>query len=693
MEATKKSTHCLKIILFGILIFFTYSNSFHVPWQLDDKPNILKNTRLQIQDISIHALLKAASARPGSSDLYRPVACISLGLNWFFGQDHVFGYHLVNLVIHISTAWILFLVVKLIFATPRLKGRLGPVEIETVSVLTALFWALHPIQVQAVTYIVQRMASMAGMFSILAIYFYFKARLTKGEKRHRLNFFLLAGLSYVLALMSKENTVTLILCLPIFELLFFEHTLSRDFVKKIIGGLSFGCIFSLLAAMILRPEAYDFILNYYVNRPFTLSERVLTEQRILIIYLSQIFFPVPWRFSIEHDISLSTSLFSPWTTWAAILLNLLLIFSAVRMGKKHPFYSLAILFYYCNHLVESTVLPLELVFEHRNYLPSFFLFLPVADGLNWILTQIKNRKIMVAILTGFISFLLAAEGYATFERNKVWQTEESLWLDALAKAPNSARPLATLAIKLAWGPNPSDAKYRKALALTEKTLSMRMARSLLDAAQLGNMASIHNKMGNYELSNTFYKKALDLAPKNVNIRYNFSKNLAMAGSFIEAKNQLIYILENGYVHADYFHMLGFIHLWMDQPEMALPALQQALKYAPLRPDILLTLGKCLSAMGYHKKAQWYYSLTKKNGRDDLVVMLCSIENALIAQDQRRAEKSFQRGIQLFSFYSIFQFLNLEPERQYREVPIEKNMVKRYLNKKFIEYIGESTTEK
>jgi tetratricopeptide (TPR) repeat protein len=677
MEKTEKtsqinSTSCIWV-LFVIVIFAAYSNSFEASWQLDDKPNILKNPPIQLRQLFLTDLLQTAFAMPGSGGFYRPVACLSLALNWFFGQENVVGYHIINFFIHCCSAWFLFLVIKTLFFTPRLNGRYKPNQIEFMAVTAVLLWALNPIHVQAVTYIVQRMTSMAAMFSIAAVLLYLKARLNKAIIKRT---FLLvsAVICYLLALLSKENAAAIILSLPVFEILFFQHTLSRSVIQKTVFGFVLACFVSVLAGLAMRPELFDFILNYYSNRPFTLTERVLTEQRILLHYVSQLFFPAPGRLSIEHDVILSTSFFKPWTTGGAIIANLLFVLLAIKSRHRLPFLSLAIFFFFLNHMVESTIVPLELVFEHRNYLPSLFLFLPLAQSFNWMLTKGQGNRFIIASIFGLLSFLLAVEGYATYERNKAWQTEESLWLDAMKKAPGSSRPLATLAIKLAWGPNPNESKYRKALKLTEQTLSMRMNRMQLDAAQLGNMASIYNKLGEYKSASDYYEKALAITPNDPGIRYNFSKNLIMAGNFSRARAELIAILDKGFVHADYFNMLGFIDLWIGNPGQALSAIQQAMKYSPLRPDILLTLGKCLSLMGYQDRAKWYFSLARKNGRNDAVVSLCIIENALRSDNIQQAQEELNRSFGLFSLSYFFQPLNFQSSDRYREVPLDNEIL-------------------
>jgi tetratricopeptide (TPR) repeat protein len=672
---TQKSdpSGCCLFLLFCLIILISYSNSFQSSWQLDDKPNIIKNNRIHLTELSPEQFWQASHAKPGSGGFYRPVACISLALNWFFGQSNVLGYHIVNFFIHCWVAWFLFLAIKTLFFTPRLFKRYPPDQIVFISATAALIWALNPIHTQAVTYIVQRMTSLAAMFSVLAILCYLKARLS-GDTTIRTTFLVCAVISYLLAIFSKENAVIIILTLPIFEILFFQRTLSRHLLYKMAGGIITGLIISIIAGFALRPELFDFILNFYSNRPFTLSERLLTEQRIVLHYLSQLFFPAPGRLSVEHDVILSTSVITPWTTLAAILINGLLILFAVRFNRKEPLLSLAILFYYICHLIESTVVPLELVFEHRNYLPSLFLFIPVAQLFQRGITKLQQDRLAATSIVGLVVIIFTVMGYATYERNKAWRTEESLWQDTMKKAPNSARPLAVLALKLAWGPNPSEAKYRKALELIERSISMQMRRTGLIPHQLGNMASIYSKLGEHNKAIAYYKRALAFGPTDESIRYNFCKTLIMTGNFSQAKDELNIILGKGLIHVDYFNMLGFIYLWTGQPENALPTIQKALHYASGRPDILLTIGKCYSLLGSYNKAKWYLSRARKNGRDDTIVSLCIIENALRKGAIDEAKKELQQSIMRFPLTYFLQPLHAPSEERFREVPLANEIL-------------------
>jgi hypothetical protein len=177
-------------------------------------------------------------------------------------------------------------------------------------------------------------------------------------------------------------------------------------------------------------NSFSFI-DGFQGRPFSLYERLLSEPRIVLFYLSLIFYPLPGRLSIEHDITLSTSLFNPWTTLPAILFHLILIGFGLSQIKKRPLLALAILFFYLNHVIESTIIPLELIFEHRNYLPSLFLFLPVAAGFKKLLDiyQEKNRVFRSVLLYSSVLIIIII-GAGTYIRNMAWATEKALWEDA-----------------------------------------------------------------------------------------------------------------------------------------------------------------------------------------------------------------------------------------------------------------------
>ena len=170
-----RSTWIAFILLF-FLIILIYSNTFHASWHFDDKPNIVNNYYLHLNNLHPNSLFQTLFTNPKNpwnigDKMYRPVACLTFALNWYYGKDDVTGYHIVNIVIHILTAYFLYLTIFNLFKSPNLKGKFDGSE-HFVALLTAVMWAINPVQTQAVTYIVQRMAILATMFYILGIYFF-----------------------------------------------------------------------------------------------------------------------------------------------------------------------------------------------------------------------------------------------------------------------------------------------------------------------------------------------------------------------------------------------------------------------------------------------------------------------------------------------------------------------------------------
>jgi hypothetical protein len=167
------------IFFFLVVLLIVYAPSFSGAWIYDDESNILNNDNIHIDQINFTSLKKTFFLKPqaptGAERVKRPLAYLSFALNWYLGKDHVFGYHVVNFIIHLAATVFLYLFIKGSLRLPRFGSRYRSLA-HPVAFLSAMIWAVHPIQVTAVTYIVQRMASMAGMFTIVSLYAYLRAQ-------------------------------------------------------------------------------------------------------------------------------------------------------------------------------------------------------------------------------------------------------------------------------------------------------------------------------------------------------------------------------------------------------------------------------------------------------------------------------------------------------------------------------------
>lgn len=513
----KKSREIYIFFLISALICLIYSNTLNASWHFDDEPNILLNSYLHLTNLHWKSLAGTLISQSGWSnpELYRPISCFTFALNWYFGQDDPTGYHIVNIVIHIIIAFFLFLVLLQIMRLVDTREKDNPKHY-FIALLAAALWAAAPIQAQAVTYIVQRMASLAAMFTILAIYSYLKAR----TEKHHIRWGILCVLFFFAGIGSKENAVMLPASLLLLEFSFFSHQISKQKVIW-IAAISFVALLAgfCITHFFLGKNLFNIfnpsrLTDSYARRSFTLSERILTEPRIIFIYLSQIFFPLVSRLSLVHDIQLSTSLFTPWNTLPAIATILALIVLSFIFLKKYPVFSFPVLFFFLNHVVESTILPLELIFEHRNYLPSFFLLLPIS----YIVAQAIYRPSKlssigrVAITTGTVCFLILS-GHATYTRNLAWANEGTLWTDGIQKAPSSPRAAGFLGRWYQKNGKIQEAYFYFQKSLQNSHLAPTPEQSQLSALQA--LGEIHYTLDQYEQALTYFDQCLALKKDNM----------------------------------------------------------------------------------------------------------------------------------------------------------------------------------
>jgi len=665
-----KQKYLTAFLLLALFIGYSYSNTLDASWHLDDIPNIIDNTYLHLDDMAGKSLINALYSNPRNpnqlnENMYRPVACFSLALNWYFGKNNVLGYHLVNIAVHLINAFFLFLFLFTLFQTPRLKKDFFGIEtafskLFFVAFYAALLWAVHPIQTQAVTYIVQRMASMAAMFYIMGMFAYLKGRAATIKSKRWFWYFGCAA-CFILSFNSKQNGIMLPMSLLLIESIFF-HNFSKKTLKKLFAATFLVGIILLLLTILIVPSNHS-ILTLYDLRTFTLMERLLVQPRVLSFHLSQIFYPLPERFSIAHDFILSSSLLTPWTTLPSFLLIFTMIGFGLHEIRRHPLLSFAILFFFLNHLIESTIIPLEIVFEHRNYLPSMFLFLPLSFWLGKRLSAYHHQKDRLKVSVIIIFSIAIAFGFSvsTHIRNKVWENDILLWTDAHKKAPINARAVDILATNLAWGkkcnqPN----RYDKAIDLFEKALTLDMPSLGKKADILGNMASIYsNNKHDYKKAIQLYKKALIIKPDHIKIRHDMVKTLILSGDYDEALENIALLISKNNNNWAYHNLKGFCLLWLGKYEEAFPNFQQALRLFPGKKNVLfkgliLNMGVNLSLKGEYEFTNEVLGdlikddmLKKKFDLDNLPIYFALIENNLRAQDIIKAQKYASQMLIIF----------------------------------------------
>ena len=675
------------LVILLTLVILAYSNTFFASWHLDDITNILDNTNVHVSNMSFDDWSR--SIRPPFTDPanpetghYRPVAMLTFAINWYLGGTDVFGYHLVNIGIHCITSCLLFFTILNLLGAPNMIDRYRGNE-HFIALLATALWALHPIQTQAVTYIVQRMAGLAALFYLSGIYFFVKGRSVQGTDKRGV-FWALCLISYFLALGSKQNSVTLPAAWLLIEVIFFMNPESwkRNKTKWICTGTIMGLvIFSALFFLYWQKSPRSTLLDGYLFRPFTMVERLLTEFRVLVFYLNQLFYPVPYQFSILHEFTLSKSLLTPWTTLVAILIVLGLILLAICTVRRKPLLSFSIFFFFLGHSVESTIFPLELVFEHRNYLPSLFLFLPVASGMKILIDtyRIDNRTVYFLLL-GFVPILTVCLGIGSYTRNSVWATEMSLWQDAMEKAPSLARPYQNVALALERENQLDDALtlYRKALDLEDPDPMLSRFISL------GNMGNIYKKRKDYQKAVHYLTEAARAAkgPYAHRVQYNLVLCLMNSHKEEEALERLESLLAGQKDNSRFLTTKGFLLTRQGRMDLALRHLRIALNQNPYDKDTLINLAMALSAKGFHERAEWFLQATRKRNPENLIVYLALLQNAIEMQDINRINNYLFQTTKRFRFNEIKYFF-VEHAKGYNYingtlVPIQDRIILPYL---------------
>jgi hypothetical protein len=339
-------------------------NSFH----FDDRHNIVDQPAVHMNEFSFARLgLAAEHAELGT----RPLPSITFALDWWRGGGEPGPFIRTNVAIHMLAVLASFALLTLIF---RHCGFAFYPAMFAAAVGAAI-WATHPIQIQAVTFVVQRMASMAALFVLVSMICYLKARTSQ---RGQAAWWALCLLAMVAGALSKENAWMAPVFLLLLEFGVVRH--GKDlFQNKRLDllllslPLAAGVLVLIDVASGIGP--FSGMISAYEHRDFTLWERLLTQPRVIAFHLSQIFWPMPDRFSIAHDFVTSTSLLSPPTTLLAIVAVIAWAGIGVWMmslqnGRVLGFF---LLFLPIALIPESSIIPLEMVFEHRMYLPSFAL--------------------------------------------------------------------------------------------------------------------------------------------------------------------------------------------------------------------------------------------------------------------------------------------------------------------------------
>lgn len=376
-----------------------------------------------------------------SGPLGRPVSMASFIINVWITGPGVWGLKLGNVVLHAFNCVLVYALVRRLVSLRALLTHPSTNAVRWLPVVGAAIWFLHPLLVSTVLYVVQRMAILGTTFVLGAMLAYLAGRtaLSEGKLRRAIAFFLTATISTILGLLCKENAVVALPLCGLIELLVFTHSNHRN---RHIASWSF-IIFTLLvpavSAVLLVILKVPYISEGYLHRPFTLDQRLLTQPRVLWTYVGSWLLPYGPRLGIFHDdFVVSRSLVAPFTTTLAIVCWSALLIIAWRSRQRVPGLALGLGVFLIGHSIESTIFPLLLYFEHRNYLPTVGLVcvLLTVAGVIWERLDAHLRHAN-AILIAAPLLLCIALGLATAARSGIWGSRTLIHQQGLMFHPDS----------------------------------------------------------------------------------------------------------------------------------------------------------------------------------------------------------------------------------------------------------------
>ena len=402
----------IALIIVSVTLLATlavYAPSLNGDFYHDDLQNLVLNKTVQLEELSLGAFRNAIFSSE-AGQLRRPISMGSFALNYYYFGSSPYSFKLTNLLLHLLIGiGVFFLAYNIKLAVNTSSINHGPADIQRKSdiwfaLIVSAMWLLHPLHMSTVAYIVQRMAMLATFFSLLSVTFYLIARIQIfNNKKHSLWYLSASFMLIIAAILSKENGAITILLIAFFEFFIFKFQPGNHSVTRFIKFVFYTASFIAITLFIVKLEG---ILNYiqggYLHREFSLQERLLTQSRVILHYIYWIVSPNISQLGLYHDdISKSISLFNPISTLFSVIIVFLILGIGFVVRNSHPLIFIGIFWFFIGHLMESSVIALELVYEHRNYLPSIGIVIVIAELIRLIFRNTPRPQlahVLVAIL-------------------------------------------------------------------------------------------------------------------------------------------------------------------------------------------------------------------------------------------------------------------------------------------------------
>ncbi len=546
----------ISIFLIIIISTFVYTNSLNNSFNFDDATTIVENMGIRhLGDLkSIY-----------QSNRARPLLMFSFALNYRFGKEKPFGYHLANITLHALNGILIYFVILLTLSLGSWEERSSPNQIKLIALVSSLLFLSHPVHTESVTFISSRSSMLCTCFCLLTILLFIQAR----GRPQFINYLVFSIFSFLLALATKELAITIPIILLLYEYTFIS---KGDWEKLYKAGKRYLWPFFLVMGLYLIYRFYFLPPSKTFTSLLSPYVYLLNEFHVIVNYLWLLVFPV--NLNVDPDFPISTSLFEPVVAISMMVLAAISLMAVVRFSRS-PIISFCLLWYFITLIPTSSINPLlDVMAEHRLYLPSVGLcifsgvIVNRASELKFLGFSCSWVKKMVLSL--FLVILLF-NSLGTIRRNFIWSDDISLWEDTAKKSPRKWRVLGNLGLAYE-----ERGMLDRAVVILED--AVRVNPTYTKAFNTLGVAYMKKGMGDRAISK--FKRSLQLNPDYTEAHYNLGLAYEEKGLHEEARKEFDEALRSRPGDAVTHNKWGLIYLGKRQYDEAIEEFKQALQTDP-----------------------------------------------------------------------------------------------------------------
>ncbi len=591
----KPVVHILIIVVLGILI---YSNTFNAPFVLDDNHSIVNSS--SIKDVRHFIDLQSMYGN-------RHIGFLTFALNYKMHGLDVTGYHIFNLVIHLLNALLVYRLVILTFRTPYASAYLQKDVLKIsdlyrwIPLFTALLFVSHPVQTQAVTYIVQRFASLSTLFYLASLVMYIKARGSDSSKNARYAFYAASIVSAILAMRTKEIAFTLPVMAVLYEFMFFRGDIRKRMLYLLPLLLTMFII--PLATMSTQggstgAKGIDELTEIAGSVDVSRWDYLNTQFRVIVTYIRLLFFPV--NQNLDYDYPIYRTFFAPPVFLSFLFLlgvfcwGIYLLYRSNTSDQANRFWyrliAFGIFWFFVTLSVESSIIPiLDIIFEHRLYLSSVGFFMALMSGIVFIHVRLANRgKAAAKVVMPVMILAVIILSVTAHTRNMIWRNEVTLWEDVVEKSPYKARPHTNLGSYYEEQERLDDAvrEYQTAIKLQPDLFMPHY-----------NLGVAYRKQGRLDDAVREFQTAIKLKPDAADAHSNLGVAYQEQGRLDDAIGEFQIAIKLKPDHDSAHLNLGVAYQEQGRLDDAVKEYQTAIKLKPDAADVHSNLGAAYQKQG------------------------------------------------------------------------------------------------